>query len=83
MTYEEAIRQLDDIVRQIETGQMGIDQLTAQLTRAQQLITFCRDILYKTDEEVQTILNAWSSESQYASMNGRDETRKDEVKIDD
>ncbi len=56
MTYEEAIRQLDDIVRQIETGEMGIDQLTAQLKRAQELITFCRDVLYKTDEEVQKLL---------------------------
>jgi len=56
MTYEEAIRQLDDIVRQIETGEMGIDQLTAQLKRAQELITFCRDTLYKTDEEVQKLL---------------------------
>lgn len=56
MTYEESIRQLDDIVRQIETGEMGIDQLTAQLKRAQELITFCRDILYKTDEEVQKLL---------------------------
>lgn len=56
MTYEEAIRQLDDIVRQIETGEMGIDQLTAQLKRAQELITFCRETLYKTDEEVQKLL---------------------------
>ncbi len=56
MTYEEAIRQLDDIVRQIETGEMGIDQLTAQLKRAQELIAFCRDTLYKTDEEVQKLL---------------------------
>ena len=56
MTYEEAIRQLDDIVRQIETGEMGIDQLTTQLTRAQELIAFCRDTLYKTDEEVQKLL---------------------------
>lgn len=56
MTYEEAVRQLDDIVRQIETGEMGIDQLTAQLKRAQELITFCRETLYKTDEEVQKLL---------------------------
>lgn len=56
MTYEEAIRQLDNIVRQIETGEMGIDQLTAQLKRAQELIVFCRDTLYKTDEEVQKLL---------------------------
>lgn len=56
MTYEQAIQQLDDIVRQIETGELGIDQLTAQLKRAQELITFCRDTLYKTDEEVQKLL---------------------------
>ena len=56
MTYEQAIQQLDDIVRQIETGELDIDQLTAQLKRAQELITFCRDTLYKTDEEIQQLL---------------------------
>ena len=56
MTYEQAIQQLDEIVRQIETGELGIDQLTAQLRRAQELITFCRDTLYKTDEEIQQLL---------------------------
>jgi exodeoxyribonuclease VII small subunit len=56
MTYEQAILQLDDIVRQIETGELGIDQLTAQLKRAQELITFCRNTLYKTDEEIQQLL---------------------------
>ena len=56
MTYEQAIQQLDEIVHQIETGELGIDQLTAQLKRAQELITFCRDTLYKTDEEIQQLL---------------------------
>ena len=56
MTYEQAIQQLDEIVRQIETGELGIDQLTAQLKRAQELITFCRDTLYKPDEEIQQLL---------------------------
>ena len=56
MSYEQAIQQLDEIVRQIETGELGIDQLTAQLKRAQELITFCRDTLYKTDEEIQQLL---------------------------
>ena len=56
MTYEQAIQQLDEIVHQIETGELGIDQLTAQLKRAQELITFCRDTLYNTDEEIQQLL---------------------------
>ena len=56
MTYEEAVRQLDEIVAIIESGELGIDQLTARLKRAQELIAFCRDTLYKTDTEVQKLL---------------------------
>jgi len=63
MTYEEAIQKLETIVQQIETGEQGIDQLTAQLAQAQELITFCRNTLYKTDEEVQKLLNNDSASS--------------------
>ena len=56
MTYEEAVGQLDEIVAKIEKGELGIDELTAQLKRAQELVTFCRDVLYKTDGEVKKLL---------------------------
>lgn len=56
MTYEEAVGQLDEIVAKIEKGELGIDELTMQLKRAQELVTFCRDVLYKTDEEVKKLL---------------------------
>lgn len=56
MKYEEAIGQLEKIVRQMENNELDVDQLSEQLKRAQQLIQFCRDKLTKTDEEIRQIL---------------------------
>ena len=56
MKDEEAIGQLEKIVRQMENNELDVDQLSEQLKRAQQLIQFCRDKLTKTDEEIRQIL---------------------------
>ena len=56
MKYEEAIGQLEKIVRQMENNELDVDQLSEQLKRAQQLIQFCRDKLTKTDEEIRQSL---------------------------
>ena len=54
--YEMAISQLEEIVERLENNQLGIDEMTAQLKKAQQLINLCKDRLTKTDEEIQKIL---------------------------
>ncbi len=54
--YEMAISQLEEIVERLENNQLGIDEMTAQLKKAQQLIKLCKDRLAKTDEEIQKIL---------------------------
>ncbi|MBP6273051.1 MULTISPECIES: exodeoxyribonuclease VII small subunit [Hallella] len=54
--YEMAISQLEEIVERLENNQLGIDEMTAQLKKAQQLIKLCKDRLTKTDEEIQKIL---------------------------
>ncbi|MCR4918821.1 MAG: exodeoxyribonuclease VII small subunit [Prevotella sp.] len=56
LKYEEALLELEGIVRQMEQGQSDIDQLTTQLKRAQQLLALCRDRLTKTDAEVKKLL---------------------------
>ncbi len=56
MTYEESLKQLEDIVRQMEAGNYSIDQLAEKLKLAQQLITECKEKLYKTDSEIKKIL---------------------------
>ena len=56
-TYEEAMAELQDIVRRMENDELDIDQMTAQLKRAQELIKLCKDKLTKTDEEIKKILS--------------------------
>ena len=43
MKYEEAMRQLQEIVHKMENDELDIDQMTEQLKRAQELIKLCRD----------------------------------------
>ena len=52
MKYEEAIKELEAIVSQIEKNELDIDQLTERLKDAKELVKLCKDKLYKTDEEI-------------------------------
>lgn len=52
LKYEEALAQLESIVRKLEDGEYNIDEIAAQLKTAQRLITFCQDKLTKTEEEL-------------------------------
>ena len=52
MKYEEALAQLETIVRKMENNEYTIDELTVQLKTAQQLIKLCRDKLTKTEAEL-------------------------------
>ena len=56
INYEEAILQLENIARRMENGEFEMDELVAQLKKAQELIKLCNDKLRSTDEEVKKIL---------------------------
>ena len=56
MTYEQAMLRLEDIVRQVERGETSIDSLTELLKEAKQLIAYCKDKLYATEEEIKKVL---------------------------
>ncbi len=56
-TYTEAMKKLEAIVARIESGELDIDQLGENLKEAQRLIKFCKDKLYKTDEEIKKMLD--------------------------
>lgn len=53
--YEEAVAQLQDIVRKMENDEFSIDEIAVQLKTAQRLIKFCKDKLTKTEEEISKI----------------------------
>lgn len=56
MKYEEAVHELEQIVRRMENDELDIDSLGEQLKTAQELIKFCKAKLTKTDGEIKKIL---------------------------
>ncbi len=56
LTYSEAIAELEQIVRKMESDNCDIDKLSEYTTRALELVKFCKDRLFKTDQEVQKCL---------------------------
>ena len=57
MKYEEALRQLEDIVEKLENDELDIDQLSDQLKKAKKLVKLCKDKLTKTDAEIRKLLS--------------------------
>jgi len=52
ISYEDAMKRLEELVEQMESGKTGIDSLVAQLKEARKLIQMCKDKLTKTEEEI-------------------------------
>lgn len=54
--YEEAVRQLEKIVNKMESGELDIDSMAAQLKKVQELVKLCKDKLKRTDADIQKLL---------------------------
>ena len=67
-TYEQAMKRLEEIVSRIDSNELDIDSLGVNLKEAQELIKFCRDKLYKADEEIKKMLDNNVSMRQYANV---------------
>ena len=55
-TYEDAFEELQLIIQEIETGEIGVDVLSEKVKRAGELIAFCKEKLFKTEKEVNEVL---------------------------
>ena len=55
-SYTEAFNELQTIVTEIEKGEISVDLLSEKVKRAALLIKVCKDKLFATEEDVQTIL---------------------------
>ena len=56
--YGEAIAELEAILQKMESNQCDIDSLAQYTSRALELLKFCKERLFKTDEEVKKCLEA-------------------------
>lgn len=54
--YSEAIRELEEIVRKLQSNDCEIDKLREYTARSVELLRVCKDKLFKTDEELKKLL---------------------------
>ena len=57
LTYEQAMQRLEEIVQGFEQNTLELDQLTAQLAEAQELIKVCNNKLQQVETDVKKLLN--------------------------
>ncbi|MBD5190911.1 MAG: exodeoxyribonuclease VII small subunit [Bacteroidales bacterium] len=63
LTYTAAIAELESIVAKMQSEECDIDRLSEYTRRALELLTFCRERLTKTDEEVKACLDSLRPQS--------------------
>ncbi|MCU0434021.1 MAG: exodeoxyribonuclease VII small subunit [Bacteroidia bacterium] len=56
LTYSAALSELNEIARAIDNESIPLDELSAKVKRASELIAFCKKRLHATEEEVKKIL---------------------------
>lgn len=56
LTYNVALEELKGILQRIESSEVDIDQIAADVKRSAELIKFCKEKLRKTEDEVDEIL---------------------------
>jgi len=63
ISYREAILEIEEIISKIENQETDVDEMTSQVKRVSQLIKLCKDKLYKTETEVQKVLDGMNEVS--------------------
>jgi exodeoxyribonuclease VII small subunit len=62
ISYTQAFEELQQIVEEIENGQISVDELSEKVKRAAMLIKICKQKLTSTEEDVNKILKELEGE---------------------
>lgn len=54
-SFSEAVIEIEDILKQIESGELDVDKLSVEVKRASELIKQCQKKLRITEEEINSI----------------------------
>lgn len=65
-SYEAALLELEQLVSQLESGQMPLEQLLTGYRRGAELLDFCRDRLQAVENQIKVldegVLKPWTQE---------------------
>lgn len=62
-TYKDAFEELQAIVSDIESGDIAVDELTAKINRASELLSICKAKLTASEAEVEKLLQKLENEN--------------------
>ena len=54
-SFNEAVKEIEKILRNIESGDLDVDKLSVEVKRASELIRQCQKKLRSTEEEINSI----------------------------
>lgn len=56
ISYEAAAKELEEILEQLKSGEITVDELSQKVERAAKLLKLCSEKLRKTEEQVQQVI---------------------------
>jgi len=68
LTYSQALKELEKIVKEIESEEVDIDILAEKIKRASQILTFCKGKLRTAEDEVKKVLTEMGDEAGTADV---------------
>ncbi len=77
--FEEALEELERILSDIETGEVGLEESLAKYERGQFLIQHCRGILGKAEKQVETLNKAAEVQPAGDPSEAGDESSEDQA----
>lgn len=67
LSYSQAVARLDEILEQIEKGEVDIDELSSLVEEAAELVTLCRKKLTQAEMQVRRITERLEREAELPS----------------
>lgn len=61
-SYEELIEELEEILSEIESEEVSVDELSSKVKRATEIIKHCKKVLSDTETDIEEILKDLSAE---------------------
>jgi len=56
ISYQEAVTEIEEIIKKLESGELDVDQLTGEVKRVSYLLDICRKKLKTAEVEIQKII---------------------------
>ncbi|MBI5073863.1 MAG: exodeoxyribonuclease VII small subunit [Nitrospirae bacterium] len=73
LTYSQALKELEKIVKEIESEEVDIDILAEKIKRASQILTFCKGKLRTAEDEVKKVLAEMDGEAETGTADKEEE----------